>query len=939
MFGFIKLSRDEAQDEQASASAPGPHVHRKGLSFLERRRQALRPPSFTDHIPVVDYDAASGTFQFEDGVSHALMFELSPIATSARTEDYLLERRREIENAISGLPEYDTAPWVVQFFCHDDTELARVMDDIRRYVLDVHGGPASAKARAIADSELTRAVLEQLAEHYEQARRDQGLFHDHVVSKETWRGQMRRVRCVLYRRYPKGHDVSRERESPIDQLTLVGASLMASLRASGIEARRMDRLDYWAWLLPFFNPVPDYLDSVQAMLEAFALPADEDLPPQFDLGEALFLDWPESDPEAGLWRFGRRSMRALALQHIRQRPDVGHFTAEREMAEDTRLARFDRLPVGTMLSVSFVVTPQDTMRERIGAIQLASRARTPEAEHTHAEAQAVLDHMARRDKLYPCFLALIVAGDSDAELRDKVGSVHTTLADSGLKLIEPRHELIGCDVLLRALPGGFDPEFDARHLRRSRLMFASQIAALLPVFGRARGTGHPGFLFWNRCGEPLFVDPLNREDRKANGHLLVLGQTGSGKSATLNALCLTTMAVHRPRLVIVDAGDSFDLLGQYFQTLGLVVHRQRIAPGAGVSLPVFANAMRLLDEDGTAPGAPVQALAVDEMDEVAGAEEGDDDERRDYLGEMVIQAQLMITGGEAREEARMSRADQFLIAEAIKAAALDAKSRGIPHPRVEDVARALMAMRHDDAYSEPRRLRAEEMGQAMMVFCDAGLRGEVFNGYGSEWPDADVTIFELGHFAREGYGDALAIAYTSLVNRVQSVVEAHHYEGRPTVFLTDEGHIVTRNALLAPFLVKATKMWRKLGAWFWLATQNMQDFPDAASRILNMCEWWLLLALDAPAEIEDIARFRTLTDAQRNMIKDARKVAPKYTEGVLLNANGEYLVRNVPPPLALALAMTEQHEKAERAEIMRARGCSELEAAIEVAHRLKASRA
>ena len=943
MFGFIKLNREEAPED---TSGERPHVHRKGLSFLERRRQALRPPSFTDHIPVVDYDAASGTFQFEDGVSHALMFELSPIATSARTEDYLLERRREIENAISGLPEYDTAPWVVQFFCNDDTALDRVLDDVRRYVLDVNGGPASPKARAIAESELTRAVLEQLAEHYAQASRDQGLFHDDVVSDQTWRGQMRRVRCVLYRRYPKGYDVSRERERPVDQLTLVGGSLMASLRESGIEARRMDRLDYWAWLLPFFNPVPDYLDSVRAMLEALALPADEDLPPQFDLGEALFLDWPESDPETGLWRFGRRSMRALALQHIRQRPDVGHFTAERTLAKH-QLARFDRLPVGTMLSISFVVTPQDTMRERIGAIQLASRARTPEAEHTHAEAQDVLDHMARRDKLYPCFLALLVAGDSDAELRERSASVHGSLSGSGLKLIEPRHELIGCDVLLRALPGGFDPEFDARHLRRSRLMFASQIAALLPVFGRARGTGHPGFLFWNRGGEPLFVDPLNRDDRKANGHLLVLGPTGAGKSATLNALCLTTMAIHRPRLVIVDAGDSFDLLGQYFETLGLVVHRQRIVPGAGVSLPVFVNAMRLLDEDGTDPGALARPMTPDESNEEVedsvlpeSIDEGDDgDERCDLLGEMVIQARLMITGGEAREEAHMSRADQYLIAEAIKAAALDARRRGVPHPRVEDVARALMAMRLDDAHSEPRRLRAEEMGQAMMVFCDAGLRGEVFNGYGSEWPDADVTIFELGHFAREGYEDALAIAYTSLVNRVQSVVEAHHYEGRPTVFLTDEGHIVTRNALLAPFLVKATKMWRKLGAWFWLATQNMEDFPDAASRILNMCEWWLLLALRSPGEIEHIARFRSLTEAQRTMIQDARKAAPKYTEGVLMNASGEYLVRNVPPTLALALAMTEQHEKAERAQIMREQGCSELEAAIEVARRLKASRA
>jgi hypothetical protein len=46
----------------------------------------------------------------------------------------------------------------------------------------------------------------------------------------------------------------------------------------------------------------------------------------------------------------------------------------------------------------------------------------------------------------------------------------------------------------------------------------------------------------------------------------------------------------------------------------------------------------------------------------------------------------------------------------------------------------------------------------------------------------------------------------------------------------------------------------------------------------------------------------------------------------------------VPPPLSLALAMTEKHEKAERAEIMRERGCTELEAVHIVAERLAAQR-
>jgi hypothetical protein len=48
----------------------------------------------------------------------------------------------------------------------------------------------------------------------------------------------------------------------------------------------------------------------------------------------------------------------------------------------------------------------------------------------------------------------------------------------------------------------------------------------------------------------------------------------------------------------------------------------------------------------------------------------------------------------------------------------------------------------------------------------------------------------------------------------------------------------------------------------------------------------------------------------------------------------EALFRNVPPPLSLALAMTEKYEKAERSAIMRERNCSELDAVHIVAERI-----
>ncbi|STQ14813.1 putative plasmid-like protein [Enterobacter cloacae] len=59
---------------------------------------------------------------------------------------------------------------------------------------------------------------------------------------------------------------------------------------------------------------------------------------------------------------------------------------------------------------------------------------------------------------------------------------------------------------------------------------------------------------------------------------------------------------------------------------------------------------------------------------------------------------------------------------------------------------------------------------------------------------------------------------------------------------------------MGPYATKIVKMWRKLGAWLWLFTQNLADFPDTAKKMLNMAEWWICLVMP-PDEVEQIARF------------------------------------------------------------------------------------
>lgn len=93
------------------------------------------------------------------------------------------------------------------------------------------------------------------------------------------------------------------------------------------------------------------------------------------------------------------------------------------------------------------------------------------------------------------------------------------------------------------------------------------------MYGRSTGTGHPGLLFFNRGAEPLLFDPLNFHDRKKNAHALIIGPTGAGKSAILVYLILQMLAIYRPRLFIIEAGNSFGLLGQYLQSKAVTINQ------------------------------------------------------------------------------------------------------------------------------------------------------------------------------------------------------------------------------------------------------------------------------------------------------------------------------------------------------------------------------
>lgn len=904
---------------------PGASTGQRPATVAEEQALYDVAPSFVELLPWVEYLPASQSMLLEDGVSVAAFFELTPVGTEGREPAWLMQVRDAVENALQdAFDELDDHPWVVQFYAQDETAWDTYLHNLDAYV--------QPRAREAA---FTRFYLRFFAHHLRAIAKPGGLFQDTTVTQLPWRGQSRRVRMVVYRRDADGS--IRRGLSPEHALTSVCDRLTGGLANAGVKARRVSAADIHAWLLRWFNPNPtlpgDTAEDRERFYQLAAYPDESDddeleLASGTDFAQRLFFTPPRSDVQNGVWQFDGMPHRVIVLDRLRTPPATGHLTGETRKSGDAINALFDQMPEDTLMAMTLVVTPQDTLEAHLNYLSKKSVGETLASEQTRQDVQHARTLIGSAHKLYRGAVAFYLRGRDRTELDARTLQLTNVMLSAGLQPVREDDEVAPLNSYLRWLPCNYDPAKDRRQWY-TQLMFAQHLANLAPVWGRSQGTGHPGITLFHRGGGTITFDPLNRLDRQMNAHLFLFGPTGSGKSATLNNLLVQITAIYRPRLFIVEAGNSFGLLGDFAQRLGLSVHRVRLSPGSGVSLAPFADAHRLVDTP-----SDVQTLDADALDEPAtGAPEGD--EQRDVLGELEITARLMITGGEDKEEARMTRADRSLIRQCI----LDAAHRCAREQRsvlTRDVRDALRERSRDALLPEVRRARLLEMADAMDMFCQ-GVDGEMFDRPGTPWPEADITIVDLATFAREGYNAQLSIAYISLINTVNNLAERDQFLGRPIINVTDEGHIITKNPLLAPYVVKITKMWRKLGAWFWLATQNLDDLPKAAEPMLNMIEWWICLSMP-PDEVEKIARFRELSPAQKALMLSARKEAGKYTEGVILSRSMELLFRVVPPSLYLALAMTEPEEKNERYQLMQQYGISELEAAMRVAERIDRAR-
>lgn len=889
------------------------------LPIAELKASYVPPPSFCRFLPIRTWDADTRLFILHDHASAAAILECTPVDAEARSDAQLETMLDAITQAFSVIPERDRDPWIVQMYLADEP-LIDAAERLREYA-----GTIGARVDAFGED-----FFAVMRDHLVDIGRPGGIFED-THTGVRWGGRMRRCRLVLYRRfdlskYPDrsaGHRPDRE----VDELA---RNLGHGLAAAGVRVRRIGPGDLERWMFPWLNPAPfgcatgwDWLARQPAM-------EDGDLRDLYDLAGAVLKHRPRSDLDNGAWLFNGQPHRYLPVAGFRNEPRCGLLTLEKSAGRGRSAAFFDRLPADTVFAQTLVFVPQDAVAGHLEFIRRRSMSDTPESVLLRDEAGECQAGMARGNRMIRTTMGFHARGRSLEELDDRLARIAALCQEQGLDPIDPDSDLFPLDEYVRALPAGYHPDFD-RYLVRERFEWLMNAAAASPLWGKATGSGRPGFTFFDRAGQPLMLDILHSEDRDRAPHCVILGPTGTGKSALLNYLALQVMALRRPHLYIVDAGDSFRLLGDYFRARGLSVHYLRL-DRATVALPPFSDSARMLDEQIGTTAEPDDA----------------DADAIDFLGEMETAARMIITGCDPREERLYSREDRKFVRCAIVDAALDARAGGRAHASLDDFIRVLGDYANEEdpripfSYTSPleagSRDRMRTLRNSAMLFLD-GVRGRLFNRPGEAWPEADVTIVDLGQFAvREDDRDILSIAFVSLMNTIQRDAERRRGSGRQSVVMIDEAHLTTTNPLLADYLARGSKMWRKWGLWLWMATQSLSDFPADAKKILDQAEFWFCLAMPRE-EIEEVRRFRDLSEEDALLLAEARKSPGRYSEGVLLCGRPPMLFRNVPPAIAMALAQTEETEVAERMRLMQEQGLeTELDAVELIAGRIREAR-
>lgn len=167
--------------------------------------------------------------------------------------------------------------------------------------------------------------------------------------------------------------------------------------------------------------------------------------------------------------------------------------------------------------------------------------------------QMMSDMYRTNEPLIHCAVYIELISSGVDELKLLQAEVQTELTRSGIdvkKLILRQREGFKC-----VIPSGMNvlgDEFE-------RILPASSVANLLPLNYSGKTDGHGFYIGKDKFGSNIFVDFDKRENDKTNGNMIILGNSGQGKSYLLKLILINLLCAGKNVICLDPEGEYEDL--------------------------------------------------------------------------------------------------------------------------------------------------------------------------------------------------------------------------------------------------------------------------------------------------------------------------------------------------------------------------------------------
>lgn len=896
----MKLLLNEASDWLLGSKS------KSAITEKEVKKGYSNPhPSLPDQLAIVDFCDKQNLFLLNDGISIGSGFELASIPAEAASPNHLESVFNKIRDTFAAVvPLHKDDPWIMQMYVNDEYSLKPVLNHITNN-LDPK----------IAQMSFTQDYLARLDDLFTKMVRPEGLFLDPKTDM-PYRGRRRRVRVLFYRLYKQ---VQTTRDQALLEHQEVMAQIESKLKSPGLQLKRLTGKDYYKWWVRWFNPEPAMTNgNIEELLSRFPYPKEKQ-PAGYNLSQAIFFTPPESNEKGFV--FDGYQHRILYVDGLREAPETGLLSREKPQANPKhRYALLDRLPEGAIYTIQVTFSNDEALDAHLMRLEKGIIGTSLKPQQVRDDIKTARDELSMGNRLFWVNQAIFYRAKTEEQAIQIEKDLKDLFIDAKMPLIPSSYDLHPINSYLNALPFNFVPTFARQYLRFDRLIYASELAALLPVYGRNQGARHlPCLTFFNRLGEPVLFDPLHTDFISQNSHMALFANSGGGKSVAAGWIINTLMATKNARIVLFEMGNSFDRFLTHCRAKGKIVKQLLLSNQKSKAVPLnpFCEAYKALDEissnlsDEKAKHMAEKIMQLKEgLHETANsAEQACNEESRNYLAELSLALRTMITEANELEEKNFTLADETILIEVLSDAILTSFNDNIPQMLTEHVL-AAFARRMEKETVPRKKDRILDMHDRLKSYVINSNKSRFFNV--PTEPLGDFDIFHVDVSAIKDDKGKLALVMVSLLPRILAMAEENQNNNRPTFLFFDEAHIQFQIPSVVTCALLVAKVARKLGLWLVPSTQNVADMnSEMATKILSLIETWILLGIDEK-ELVDVQKFKQLTPEQIALIRDIDSQKGLYAEAVLLGSRYQGLFRVIPTRYILALLLNEKSEKAER---------------------------